>query len=77
MASLLNCALISFRNELASVPGTHDYLEGESPSLNLMEVKSREAQGRHCEVGSEGSVDQRYELTNRNWIRGTKVGRVS
>jgi hypothetical protein len=33
-----------------------------------MEVKDREAQGRYCEVGSEGSVKQKYELTNRNWI---------
>src|SRR5688572_18087339 len=42
-----------------------------------MEVKAREAQGRHCEVGSEGSVYQRCEPTNRNWIRGASVGRVS
>lgn len=44
------------------------YLESESLSFNLMEVKNREAQGRHCEVGSEGSVEQKCELTNRNWI---------
>jgi hypothetical protein len=30
--------------------------EGASPSANLMEVKASEAQGRHREVGSEGSV---------------------
>jgi hypothetical protein len=42
-----------------------------------MEVKAREAQGRHREVGSEGSVNQRCELTDRNWIRGASVGRVS
>ena len=52
-------------------------LEGGSPSANLMEVKAREAQGRHREVGSEGSVDQRYEPTNRNWIGGAKGGRGS
>ncbi len=52
-------------------------LEGESPSANLMEVKAREAQGRHREVGSEGSVYQRCELTNRNSIEGVSVGRVS
>lgn len=46
----------------------HAGLEGASPSANLMEVKAREAQGRHREVGSEGSVDQRYEPTDRNWI---------
>lgn len=46
----------------------HAGLEGVSPSANLMEVKAREAQGRHREVGSEGSVDQRYEPTGRNWI---------
>ena len=33
-----------------------------------MEVKDSEAQGRHREVGSEGSVEQKYEPTNRNWI---------
>jgi len=33
-----------------------------------MEEKGSEAQGRHGEVGSEGSVEQRYEPTNRNWI---------
>jgi hypothetical protein len=27
------------------------------PSANLMEVKASEAQGRHREVGSEGSVE--------------------
>lgn len=42
-----------------------------------MEVKGSEAQGRYREVRSEGSVEQRYEPTNRNWIRGVKVGRVS
>ena len=31
-----------------------------------MEVKDSEAQGRHREVGSEGSVEQMYEPTNRN-----------
>lgn len=33
-----------------------------------MEVKDSEAQGHYCEVRSEGSVEQKYELTNRNWI---------
>jgi len=33
-----------------------------------MEVKDREAQGHHREVLSEGSVEQKCELTNRNWI---------
>jgi hypothetical protein len=41
-------------------------LEGVSPSANLMGVKAREAQGRHREVGSEGSVYQRCEPTDRN-----------
>jgi hypothetical protein len=53
------------------------HLEGASPSANLMEVKASEAQGRHREVGSEGSVEQRCEPTNRNWIGGAEVGRVS
>ena len=36
-----------------------------------MEVKSSEAQGRHREVGSEGSVEQRYgPMENR--IRGLR-----
>jgi hypothetical protein len=52
----------------------HTLWEGESPSGNLMEVKRREAQGRHREVGSEGSVDQRYEPTNRNWISRRQGG---
>jgi hypothetical protein len=38
-------------------------------------VKASEAPGRHREVGSEGRVEQWCELTNRNWIRGAKVGR--
>ena len=43
-------------------------LEGASPSPNLVEVKGSEAQGRHREVGSEGSVEQSDEPTDRNWI---------
>ena len=50
------------------VPGMHTIWEGESSSRNLMEVKRREAQGRHREVGSEGSVEQNRDLTNRNRI---------
>ena len=52
------------------------YSEGASPSPNLMEVKGSEAQGRHREVGSKGSVEQRCEPTNRNWIGGAPVGRM-
>ncbi len=33
-----------------------------------MEVKGSETQGRHREVGSEGSVEQRYGLMDKNWI---------
>jgi len=51
-------------------------LEGASPSPNLVEVKGSEAQGRHREVGSEGSVEQRYEPTDRNWIN-RRQGRTS
>ena len=40
-----------------------------------MEEKGSETQGRHGDVGSEGSVEQRYEPTNRNWIRGGTGGR--
>ena len=35
---------------------------------NLMEVKGSEAQGRRREVGSEGSVEQRYGPMNKNRI---------
>jgi len=58
------------------VPGMFTFSEGASPSANLMEVKASEAQGRHREVGSEGSVEQRCEPTNRNW-RGRRQGRTS
>ena len=34
-----------------------------------MEVKGSEAQGRHRELGSEGSVEQRYGPMYKNWIR--------
>ena len=42
--------------EPSRAPGMPADLEGESPSPNLVEVKGSEAQGRHREVGSEGSV---------------------
>jgi hypothetical protein len=37
-----------------------------------MEVKGSEAQGRHREVGSEGSVEQRYGPMDKDWIRGLR-----
>ena len=37
-----------------------------------MEVKDSEAQGRHCEVGSEGSAEQRYGPMYKNRIRGLR-----
>ena len=37
-----------------------------------MEVKGSEAQGRHREVGSKGSVEQRYGPMDKNWIRGLR-----
>jgi len=37
-----------------------------------MEVKGSEAQGRHREVGSEGSVEQRYGLMDKNRIWGLR-----
>ena len=37
-----------------------------------MEVKGSEAQGRHREVRSEGSVEQRYGLMDKNRIRGLR-----
>ena len=51
-------------------------VEGASPSLNLVEVKGSEAQGRHREAESEGSVEQSYEPTPRNWI-SRRQGRTS
>ena len=59
------------------MPGMQIDWKGESPFANLMEVKASEAQGRSREAGSEGSVEQRCELTNRNWMSGGKVGRES
>ena len=37
-----------------------------------MEVKGSEAQGRHREVGSEGSVEQRRGPMNKNRMRGLR-----
>src|SRR5215468_3879949 len=37
-----------------------------------MEVKDSEAQGRRREAGSEGSVEQRYAPTDKNWIRSLR-----
>ena len=51
-----------------SCAGRVPILGGESPPANLVEVKAREAQGHCHEAGSEGSVDQRCEPTNRNRI---------
>jgi hypothetical protein len=43
-----------------------------------MEVKGSEAQGRHREVGSEGSVEQRYGPMNKNWMmRPTVPGELA
>jgi len=36
---------------------------------NPMEVKGSEAQGRHREVRSEGSVEQRYGPMNKNRMK--------
>jgi hypothetical protein len=37
-----------------------------------MEVQNSEAQGRHREVGSEGSVEQRYGPMDKNWSLGLR-----
>ncbi len=39
---------------------------------SLMEVKGSEAQGRHREVGSEGSEEQKYGPMDKNRIRGLR-----
>ena len=54
----------------------HVDLRGASPLTNLMEVKVSKAQGRSREAGSEGSVEQKREPTNRNWMSGVRVGRA-
>ena len=51
-------------------------LGGGSPPASLMEAKASEAQGQHREVLSEGSVEQRCEPTDRNWI-SRREGRTS
>jgi len=58
------------------VPGMLGDLGGGSPPASLMEAKASEAQGQHREVLFEGSVEQRCEPTNRNWISRRK-GRTS
>ena len=63
-----------------AVPGTPFCLvrracsaaNGCKSRLSRMEVKSSEAQGRHCKVGSEGSVGQRYGPMDKNRIRGLR-----
>ena len=58
-AKLLSLRFDPIRHEpngAPRVPGMFMHWEGVSPSANLMEVKASEAQGRHREVGSEGSV---------------------
>ncbi|PYT80033.1 MAG: hypothetical protein DMG40_13590 [Acidobacteria bacterium] len=37
-----------------------------------MEVKGSEAHGHHREAVSKGSVEQRYGLMDKNWIRGLR-----
>jgi len=37
-----------------------------------MEVKGSEAHGHHREVGSKGSVEQRYGPMDKNWIWGLR-----
>ena len=56
------------------MPGMPADWWGGSSHANLVEVKVSEAQGRHREVGSEGSVEQKYEPTNRNWINRRQGG---
>jgi len=44
----------------------------------LMEVKGSEAQGRHREAGSEGSVEQRHGPMNKNrMMRPTVPGELA
>ena len=45
----------------------------KSSTIQVQE-KVSEAQGRHREVSSEGSVEQRSELMDKNRIRGTRDG---
>ena len=45
-------------------------------SPNLMEVKGSKPQGRHREVGSEGSGEQTRGSMDKNRIRGVSGGRA-
>ena len=56
----------------------HRASRGESPHARFSRSRRLgEGQGRHREVGSEGSPIQKYGATNRNWMTGEKAGRVS
>jgi len=45
----------------------------ETSRPGLRNRYASEAQGRHREVGSEGSVEQNRDLTSRNRIRGRRT----
>jgi len=65
------------RLSLACVPGMSQCLEVKVLCPARWRRRAREAQGRHREVGSEGSVERTRGARNTNRIRGvTVLGRV-
>lgn len=55
-------------------PGMAHDLQGESPFNHLSGGRFSEGQRRRREAGSEGSLEQSADPTNRNCIRGTGAG---
>ena len=65
------------RSPQACVPGMSQCLEVKVLCPARWRRRTREAQGRHREVGSEGSVERTRGARNTNRIRGvTVLGRV-
>jgi hypothetical protein len=58
----------SFRAFLLGTPCMIDSLGVQVPFTSRWRRSDSEAQGRHREVGSEGSVEQRREPMNKNRI---------
>jgi len=52
------------------------WLEGERPLWRLIALTISREQGRHREVGSEGSWRQTCDLMNKKLIRGCEAGRA-
>ena len=66
----------SFGSAFFCVPGMLGSLEVKVLYPSRRRRRVSEAQGRRCEAGSEGSVEQSRDSTDRNRIRGS-YGRTS